>query len=391
MKINVKLPKLHTIQKQIDDEAVRFNTVCFGRRAGKTTYILSRIVKALLAGKRIGLWLPNGKYTRTVWKQLEILIPEELITTSNKTERVIELCTGGHLRIHSAETESGRGEAYHEVYCDECTVYYDLETLWTQVIEPTLADYAGCAFFTTTPKGRDYFYQLSLKSMYDETWKHFTAPTISNPYLPESERIRIQNKPDTPYNQQEYWAKFLDSGGDLFGTLTYVQNPEQTRTYKIGIDIAQKRDFTVITCFNANNEMVDYDRYNQMSWENIEQRIMSFADKYPNTQLCMDSTGVGDRVCTTVENAGYNVKRYNFSERSRYNLLENLALMIDNNEISFMEIDELTKEFEAFGRYNGKGGKIKLLSAAAHDDICMSCGLAMMCDEVVEYQCFWDK
>ena len=178
---------------------------------------------------------------------------------------------------------------------------------------------------------------------------------------------------------QEYFAEFLESGGQVFGELKHVTAPADPGNHvRIGIDLAKSQDWTVISVFNFNNQMVELQRFQTMDWESIIEKIRSTIDKYPSSEITIDNTGVGSPIADRLEAVGYEVTRFNFTETSRLRLLENLALMIDNSEIEFIDDDILIREFEAFSRMIVKG-KIKLLSTIS-DDIVMSCGLALYQD-----------
>lgn len=376
-KITVNLPRLHAVQKHIDKNRTRYTVISCARRVGKTTYLVNKIIEALVNGKRVGYWLPTFKYLPTVWQMILDRIPQEILLSSNKTDKIIETTTGGHLRIHSCErVESGRGEKYHLALIDEASLVAALEVIWEATISPTLVDYTGELIVTGTPKGKNFFYVMAQKSKFDPQWSSFTARTIDNPHLPKLERDRIAALPDTPYNRQEYKAEFLEDGGDLFGPLTIVQKLKPSALFKIGVDLAKSQDFTVVSVFNEFNQQVLLERWNTMSWTAITEKIQNILDKFPDSDIVVDATGVGSPICDALEHAGYNVERFIFTAPSRYKILEGIALLIDNGQVEFIDDEVQTAEFEAFGRYQ-KRGAVKLLSSAPHDDIVMAAALAM--------------
>jgi hypothetical protein len=380
-----KLPEFHEVQQRIEDNKKRFAVIACGRRVGKTTYILSKIIKDILDGKQVGLMLPDFKYLNSIWRYLEENISKGLVDKSNFNEKVLRLTTGGSVRIHSAEKpDSPRGEKYHAFYIDETSLISNLEDIWDAIIRPTLVDFEGTCMFTGTPKGKNYFYTLYQKHLSDPEWSSFSSPTISNPFLPESERNIIASLPKSDKNKQEYYAEFIDDGGEVFGELPVISEYDEHTSFRIGIDLAKSRDFTVVSVFNQNNQQVFLERWNQMDWNSIVTKIIKIVDKYPNSSIIVDNTGVGSPIVDRLEEEGYEVIRFNFTESSRTRILENMALMIDNKEVEFLD-DEIQKaEFEAFGRYI-KNGKVKLLSNI-HDDTVMAAGMALDASPPFIYQ-----
>lgn len=381
--INITLKSLTNLQTKINRNKARFKVICCGRRTGKTTFIVWKAIHVMLESKHVGLWLPDFKFLPSIWKELIRVIPEDAIKSVNKAEHFIELITGGSIKCFSVfnNPDSGRGEKYHLALIDESSLIANLKEIWEATIRPTLVDYEGEAIFTGTPKGKNDFWQLYKLSLTDEEWAHFTASTLQNPHLPSKELAKIKLLPKSNYNKQEYFAEFIDDGGELFGPLTYVTELKPSSVYKIGVDVAKSQDFTVVAIFNEFNQMVRYERWNTQSWQFINEKIGNIVSKYPGADVLIDGSGVGAQTVDYLESmTSVNVKKFVFTESSRMRLLENLAFLIDNDQIEFIEDDLITHEFEAFGRYV-KNGKVKLLSSAEHDDIVMACGLAMQIEE----------
>lgn len=381
MKTNLKLRRLSEKQKEINDHPARFKVVVLGRRSGKTTYLVWRIIHEMLNGKTVGFWVPSYVFLHSIWRELEHLIPPEIITVNHKTNKYFELITGGSVSFHSVSNnpDAGRGQKYHLAMIDEASLIPNLKSIWNETIRATLVDYQGQAIFTGTPKSKNDFYQLYLmENSHPDSWKSFKSSTLCNPYLPPEELEIIKNMPKTPYNQQEYFAEFLESGGQVFGTLKYCTDAEPGYHVRIGIDLAKSQDWTVITVFNSENQMVEMVRFKSMDWDSIIEKLRATIDKYTSSEITIDNTGVGSPIADRLEAFGYDISRFNITEPSRLRLLENLALMIDNGEVEFLDEEIITKEFEAFSRVINKG-KVKLLSTIS-DDIVFSCGLALYQD-----------
>lgn len=59
------------------------------------------------------------------------------------------------------------------------------ENTWTQLIRPALSDFKGWALFTTTPEGKNWFYDLYTKAIEptNQGWDGFRMPSWRNPHV----------------------------------------------------------------------------------------------------------------------------------------------------------------------------------------------------------------
>src|SRR5215831_12017733 len=92
--IRLQLPKPHTAQQRVIQEAKRFNVVCCGRRWGKTVLGMDRLIHPALQGKPVAWFAPNYCLLSDVWRELQSVL-EPIIARANQQERRLELHTGG--------------------------------------------------------------------------------------------------------------------------------------------------------------------------------------------------------------------------------------------------------------------------------------------------------
>lgn len=377
--MTVKLKRLHDLQKQVSNCKARYIVLSNGRRWGKTTFIIHEIVLALLRGERVGLLLPAFRFFNSIWDELLLIFPPELIVVNNKNDKIIQLITGGRLKIHSAEfSDSLRGEKHHLMAVDEAAAIPNLEHIWEAVIEPTLIDYQGRCIFASTPRGKNFFYHLAQRALNDSDYAHFTAPTYSNPHLPEKERNRLKNLPSTPMVKQEIHAEFLDDGGEVFSQLLFTDDDyEPVLPYRIGVDLARSEDFTVISIFDANNVQIKLERFQLLDWNATTRRIKTVLEPYKGiSEVIVDRTGVGAAIVDRLIEEGVDCEGFIFTDTSRTRIVENLSLLIAEQSVKFLDIPEQTSEFEGFMR-RVVNGKIKLEASTAHDDCVMAASMAL--------------
>src|SRR5699024_10971707 len=164
----------HKNQQRVIDKARRFNVLVCGRRFGKTALLVNRLARPALAGKPVGWFAPNEKHFTEVWREF-IRRLQPVIRHSNSQEKRIELITGGVLdfwTLHNTD-DPGRSRKYAMVAVDEAAVIPDerFRVQWQEAIRPTLTDYAGSAWFASTPKGNGYFRELFERD--DDDWRSF--------------------------------------------------------------------------------------------------------------------------------------------------------------------------------------------------------------------------
>ena len=162
--IRIKLPAPHAAQRQVLAEAKRFNVLSCGRRFGKTTLGIDRIVKPALESFPTAWFAPNYKTLLEAWRSIqETLAP--VIVSRNNAEFRLELRGGGSVTMFSLDTEvseTTRGRAFKCVVVDEAALVKNLKATWENAIRATLADHKGDAWFLSTPRGMNDF-----KAFYD--------------------------------------------------------------------------------------------------------------------------------------------------------------------------------------------------------------------------------
>jgi hypothetical protein len=88
---------------------------------------------------------------------------------------------------------------------------------WQGTIRPTLTDYAGDAWFFSTPKGKNnYFYILEDEMRNQPGWAIFKFTSYDNPLLDPKEIDQAKNQLDKIMFDQEYMAEDVDANDRPF-------------------------------------------------------------------------------------------------------------------------------------------------------------------------------
>lgn len=176
---------------------------------------------AAAQGARIAWAAPTYKNSRPLWRWAEAstgMLNKIGVARVNKSDRLVEFPrSGGFLGIYSMDNaDAMRGEAFHVVVIDEAAAID--EAAYTDVVQPTLADYNGDLILISTPRGRNWFWREWQRGIQDmQEIAAFTAPSTANPNpnIQRAARLAQQRVPDRTY-RQEWLAEFVEDGSNTF-------------------------------------------------------------------------------------------------------------------------------------------------------------------------------
>jgi phage FluMu gp28-like protein len=156
------------------------------------------------------------------------------------------------------------------------------------------------------------------------------------------------------------------------------EEPRIGGRYAIGWDIAKHSDFSVMMVIDIDRKhIVAYDRFNQIDYSLQIERLHRLATKY-NAKVIMDSTGVADPVLEQVKLKGMQVEGFSFTNTTKQQLIEALAVAIENEEITYPHIDTLIHELQLYEYEITRAGNVRYNAPQGyHDDTVIALGLAL--------------
>lgn len=392
----------HAGQLAILSRARRFNAVACGRRFGKTAMGIAIAamgwpghLKGLLQGYDVGWFAPNYKLLDEAWRTSKAALGGQgLIERSDVQQRRLELVTGAALDFWTLEDpDGGRGRKYGLVVVDEAAMARHLQAAWDAAIRPTLTDHKGGAWFFSTPKGRNFFFELHRRAEDPGRfgdWAAHHAPTSANPHIDaaEIEQARL-TLPERVF-AQEYMAQFLEDGAGVFRRVTdavdialpadpFAARDEQDgRAYVIGVDWGRHNDFTVLTTVDATRRhVVSVDRFTQIDYATQVGRLQALAERFPSAPILAESNSMGGPLIEQLHRTGLPVRAFHTSQASKAQAIESLALAFERGEIAIPPVQWLIDELMAFDQERTPSGAIKYgAPKGGHDDGVMSLAIA---------------
>ena len=348
---------LHEKQLEIFNDSHRFKVICCGRRFGKTRLAAYTVIIWALTTNEQVIWIVSPKYSQTMimWRMIKKYLPKKYVADIKEGELYIELINGSTIWAKSADNPDALvGEGLDFLVMDEAA--RTKTDAWEIALEPALMDKKGSALFISTPKGKNWFYNLYLRGINDTypEYKSFNYTSYENPILdPEELEKKKESMPELIY-RQEIMAEFIEGGGEVFQDIREVlgsvlRDSFLDHSYVMGVDLAKYRDFTVLTVADiSTGEIVYFERFNKIDWGFQKDRLKDVAHRYNDALCFIDSTGVGDPIVEDLQRMDMLVSPYKFTVQSKYDLVKNLTIMIKARKIKIPQDRTIIDELSAY-------------------------------------------
>jgi phage terminase large subunit len=375
------------------DDTTKYVVGCFGRQAGKSFTAQNLILKWVLEDNgSVAMWVsPVYSQAKKVFTELVNSIAGTGLTTSvNKSELEIKFINGSTIYFRSGEREDTlRGYTLTYLVIDEAA--YIKDNVWSEVLRPTVLVNGKKILFISTPKGKNWFYNIAIRggSADYPQYKTFHATSFDSPYITKEELEEAKlSLPDNIY-KQEILAEFIDDGGEVFGnlnsycSLTQYANKDSNDRYYAGLDIGRANDYTVLTILNTKGEVVRIYRERQNSWNIIVSEVVKNLREF-NARCQIEVNGVGDPIFDQIKKQYSNVEPFVTNNDSKQNIIEELILTMNEGKIKLPSQTlnpDLYKELSVFTyEYSPKTRRVKYGSPNGfHDDMIISLALANDC------------
>lgn len=409
--ITVNLPDAHPGQVEAWRRRKRFNIMRCGRRWRKTTYVMRGMVMDAFSQPSSSFLWTAPVYTNVRIGMEEMMRACGHVVNFTESRMEADFPNGSKIYFRSLEkADNARGYTAGKVAIDEAA-FCEPEA-YHGVLRPMVMDTGGEIDFIFTPNGLNWMYDLEQMALADiqkngesSEWSVFHAPSLGveiedgklvrkphpfeNPHIPFSEVQEMYRTMPERMFRQEIMAEYISDAGNVFARVDRAirwgerdnEPPNARYSYQMGVDIARSHDFTVITIVRKHDlRQVYWERFNQISWERIYNRIAEAARKY-NALCVLDATGsAGDAQSEELRRRGVSVIPYKLTQQSKTDLIDHLAARIEHHPDPFLlDIPQQTNELKVFEYQNTPSGQIRMRAPAGEgyfDDCVIALALA---------------
>lgn len=371
-------------QRLLFKSAARFLIEDCGRRWGKTLTGINWLLEGTFNDGGENFWIsPIFAQARSVYRRL-MKAQKDYIGTIIKhysdSELRIEYINDAAMMFRSGDNyENLRGWGMKRVVIDECARQNRM--LWTEVIRPSVSDTNGRVLFISTPRGKNWFYELYNKGKDKllpeyEAWKY---PTSDNPKISKEDISEAKRNLPQDVFKQEYLAEFLDDCSGVFRNVLacikqkHVENVpyDPGKVYYAGLDLARLTDFTVLNILDEKGDQVFFDRFNLLDWVVQKRRIIEACKRY-NAYVLMEWNGIGDPIFEDLRRAGLNVSAEKITGELKKKIIECLMLSLEQTRLSLLDIPEQYNELDVFEYQMSKAGNIIYGAPEGYHDDCVT-------------------
>jgi len=367
----------------VHNSDARFKVLSAGRRWGKTRLGVNECLDVAAQGGRAWWVSPSYKTSEVGWRPLRQIVRKIPGAEIRLVDRVVNFPGGGFVAVRSADNpDSLRGEGLDFVVMDECA--FMQREAWTEAIRPALSDRQGKVLFISTPKGRNWLWEIYQRGVSGEDgWQSWTFPTSSNPFIAKEEIEAAKRDLPEMIFRQEYLAEFIDDAGGVFRRVqeAAVLEPkeyEEGKQYIAGVDVAASVDFTVVSVLDAESkEMVYLDRFNRVDYPVLIDRLEAVYHRYHLTSMVVESNSIGRPVIDELVTRGLNIIPFTTTSATKQSIIQNLQAAFENGQIRIINNPVLIGELLSFeSKRNASGGFSYSAPDGMNDDCVMSLAIA---------------
>lgn len=380
--------KQQEIISSILSNKAKYHIINVGRQFGKSLMGENLVLYwAINDGPCRIMWVsPVYSQANKVHKELYAAIANSGIVASNNfSSNELSFKNGTTIIFRSAERyDNIRGETLDYVIIDEAA--FIKEEAWREAIKPTLLVRGKKALFISTPKGKNWFYEIYQlgKSSDLDNYIAYQGSSYDTPYISIEEIEEAKKTLPESVFRQEYMAEFIDGGGEVFSNIKELWDTSmwQRATGKVycGIDLGRAEDWTVATFIDSSGNVIDVYREQKREWHVMVNEILQRIRKWSATTM-VEVNSIGDVVFEMIKKQWSDTHPFVTSAKSKNEIIEGLILDCNEKAIKIphpIAFDTISHEMEVFTyEYNPKTRSIRYgHPVGQHDDTVISLAIA---------------
>lgn len=389
--------------KDFANDNARFSWIEASTKAGKTVGCIAWLYEQayLFGGLNKNFWwvAPSYGIAEIAFRRLKAYLPRDQYTSNESKLTLTLVSNGARIWFKGADKpDSLYGEDVYAAVIDEGSRCK--EDAWF-AIRSTLTATRGALRVIGNVKGRkNWFYKAARraeKGLAGHAYYRITANDAVDAGVLDKNEIEgaKEDLPEAVFKEL-YGAVASDDDGNPFGIshINAIVKPlSRLPVVAYGIDLAKRRDWTVIIGLDQYGDIAYFNRF-QRPWETTTDEIIKVVG---NTKALVDATGVGDPIVERLQKKCHNVEGFVFTPKSKQRLMEGLAVAIQRGETSVVEgnPDPHTSvhylEMESFEYIYTRTGVQYSAPEGMTDDCVMAHGLAQQCKSTGLDISIWEK
>lgn len=386
-KIEYTRPPVFDYQRAIIDSPARFTVTEAATKVGKSASHLIWLFEQPLAlnlteGQSVWWIAPVYGQAEIMFRRLRTQVSDKGFLKFNESKLTATYPSGAILAFKSAEKPDNLyGDDVYAAVFDEFT--RAREEAWHALRSTLTATRGKCKFIGNVKGRKNWGHKLGMRAKNgdDKDYAYFKITAYDaaaaglktkdgRPFIEEIEDAK-RDLPENVFNEL-YMAEASEDGSNPIGfdhIRRAVFGLSSNPAVCYGIDLAKKRDWTVITGLDRFGQICHWDRF-QKDWKQTKETILSL----PPGLITIDGTGVGDPIAEDI-GRHRELDVVIFTERSKQQLIEGLAYGIQNRETTVLA-GVLQDELEAFEFEYTRTGVRYTVPAGMTDDAVYSLALA---------------
>lgn len=359
----------------------RYSVIEASTKSGKTVGCMVWLgEKALLGKRKRNYWwiAPIYSQAKIAYKRLKDGLPRGLYIANDSAMTITLMNNGSIITFKGGDNpDSLYGEDVYAAVIDEASRCK--EEVW-HAVRSTLTASNGDVRIIGNVKGRkNWAYQLARKAESGVPgWRYSkitAADAVAANVLKADEVAEAQRDLPEQVFKELYLAEPSDDQGNPFGVdaiLKCTAPLSNKEPVCWGWDLAKSVDWTWGIGLDEDGAVCRSERW-QSPWEETLKRIVNITGNIP---ALVDSTGVGDAILEFLAKAGSNFEGFKFTSSSKQQLMERLAVAIQQQQITFPE-GQLLNELLSFEYVYTRTGAQYSAPSGLHDDGVCSLALAV--------------
>lgn len=389
MTTTIELPPLAAYQKAAIFCDERNAIIEASTKSGKTVSCMFWLLEGALNSGKPGhefWWIaPIYEQTKIAYRRYKTLLtemdPGNTIWKSNDTDPSLTFSNGAIIRFKSGDKPDGLyGEDVYRAVIDEASRCK--EDAWFAVRSTMTATKGRIRIIGNVKGKKNWAYRLARKAQAGELegWKYssisaYDAVKAGIIGKAEVEAARVE-LPDKVFREL-YENEPTEDGSNPFGIehiRACIRPLSDQKPAAFGVDLAKSHDYAVVVGIDRNRNTCRFERWRGESWERTGQMILEMIGETPTL---VDSTGVGDPIVETMQRKAPNIDGFKFTNSSKQQLMEGLALAIQRREVGFPE-GVIVDELESFEYTLSKTSRVTYNAPEGlHDDCVTALALAV--------------